>query len=120
MDLYSLLSFACDSLDGDSSSDRCSIGPLTGSYLPCRRSPRLLANGYYIWTEDSFLCDTDGNITLSPSQTSVMYKENSVRYVENITQKKQKSNPSTNLLIHSLVHPTGSQYCPRLWERTGQ
>ncbi|ELK38134.1 Leucine-rich repeat-containing protein 6 [Myotis davidii] len=55
--------------------------PLTGSYLPCRRSPRLLTNGYYIWTEDSFLCDRDGNITLSPSQTSVMYRENSVRWL---------------------------------------
>ncbi|XP_048796292.1 transmembrane protein 71 isoform X4 [Lagopus muta] len=30
-------------------------------------------------TEDSFLSDEDGNITLSPSQTSVTYKENSVR-----------------------------------------
>ncbi|XP_040551338.1 transmembrane protein 71 isoform X2 [Gallus gallus] len=30
-------------------------------------------------TEDSFLSDEDGNITLSPSQTSVTYKENLVR-----------------------------------------
>ncbi|XP_045037714.2 transmembrane protein 71 isoform X2 [Desmodus rotundus] len=89
-------SFACDSLDGDSSSDRCSIGPLTGSYLPCRRSPRLLANGYYIWTEDSFLCDTDGNITLSPSQTSVMYKENSVR----IFRKKKRTRRSFSSLFN--------------------
>ncbi|KAK1331881.1 hypothetical protein QTO34_007557 [Cnephaeus nilssonii] len=74
-------SFACDFLAGDSSFGCCSLDPLTGSYLPCRRSPRLLTNGYYIWTEDSFLCDRDGNITLSPSQTSVMYKENSVRAI---------------------------------------
>ncbi|XP_054446074.1 transmembrane protein 71 [Pteronotus mesoamericanus] len=72
-------SFACEFLDGDSSFDCCAIDPLTGSYLPCRRSPRLLTNGYYIWTEDSFLCDREGNITLNPSQTSVMYKENSVK-----------------------------------------
>ncbi|XP_019506820.1 PREDICTED: transmembrane protein 71 [Hipposideros armiger] len=70
-------SFACDFLHGDASFDCCSIDPLTG--LPCRRSPRLLTNGYYLWTEDSFLCDKDGNVTLSPSQTSVMYKENLVR-----------------------------------------
>jgi len=45
----------------------------------CRRSPRLLSNGYYIVTEDSFLSDEDGNITLTPSQTNVTYKENLVR-----------------------------------------
>uniref|UniRef100_A0A2I3GDJ4 Transmembrane protein 71 n=1 Tax=Nomascus leucogenys TaxID=61853 RepID=A0A2I3GDJ4_NOMLE len=73
-----LLSFTCDSLDGDHSFKCRSIDPLTGSHYTCRRSPRLLTNGYYIWTEDSFLCDKDGNITLNPSQTSVMYKENLV------------------------------------------
>ncbi|KAM5212078.1 transmembrane protein 71 isoform 1-T2 [Hipposideros larvatus] len=77
-------SFACDFLHGDASFDCCSIDPLTG--LPCRRSPRLLTNGYYLWTEDSFLCDKDGNVTLSPSQTSVMYKENLVR----IFRKKKR------------------------------
>ncbi|XP_037658794.1 transmembrane protein 71 isoform X2 [Choloepus didactylus] len=71
--------FTCDFPDGDSSFECCSIDPVTGFYLTCRRSPRLLTNGYYIWTEDSFLCDKDGNITLSPSQTSVTYKENLVR-----------------------------------------
>ncbi|PNI33635.1 TMEM71 isoform 5 [Pan troglodytes] len=71
-------SFTCDSLDGDHSFECGSIDPLTGSHYTCRRSPRLLTNGYYIWTEDSFLCDKDGNITLNPSQTSVMYKENLV------------------------------------------
>ncbi|PNJ09167.1 TMEM71 isoform 5 [Pongo abelii] len=71
-------SFTCDSLDGDHSFECRSIDPLTGSHYTCRRSPRLLTNGYYIWTEDSFLCNKDGNITLNPSQTSVMYKENLV------------------------------------------
>ncbi|KAI2551347.1 transmembrane protein 71, partial [Homo sapiens] len=66
-------SFTCDSLDGYHSFECGSIDPLTGSHYTCRRSPRLLTNGYYIWTEDSFLCDKDGNITLNPSQTSVMY-----------------------------------------------
>ncbi|XP_032981656.1 transmembrane protein 71 isoform X1 [Rhinolophus ferrumequinum] len=77
-------SFACDFLDGDVSFDCCSIDSLTG--LACRRSPRLLTNGYYLWTEDSFLCDKDGNITLSPPQTSVTYKENLVR----IFRKKKR------------------------------
>ncbi|KAM5313931.1 transmembrane protein 71 isoform 1-T8 [Glossophaga mutica] len=89
-------SFAWDFLDGDSSFDCCSTDPLTGSHLPCRRSPRLLTNGYYIWTEDSFLCDTDGHITLSPSQTSVMYKENSVR----IFRKKKRTRRSFSSLFN--------------------
>ncbi|XP_005354597.1 transmembrane protein 71 isoform X2 [Microtus ochrogaster] len=72
-------SFDCGFLDGESSFECCSIDPLTGSHYACRRSPRLLTNGYYIWTEDSFLCDADGHITLNPSHTSVMYKENLVR-----------------------------------------
>nr|XP_027806137.1 transmembrane protein 71 isoform X3 [Marmota flaviventris] len=72
-------SLAFDFLDGGSPFECCSIDPLTGSHYTCRRSPRLLTNGYYVWTEDSFLCDEDGNITLNPSQTTVMYKENLVR-----------------------------------------
>uniref|UniRef100_A0A5F9DG03 Transmembrane protein 71 n=1 Tax=Oryctolagus cuniculus TaxID=9986 RepID=A0A5F9DG03_RABIT len=79
-------SLSCDFLDGESSFKCCSTDPLTGSYYTCRRSPRLLTNGYYIWTEDSFHSDKDGNITLNPSQTSVMYKENLVR----IFRKKRK------------------------------
>ncbi|XP_025057880.1 protein tilB homolog isoform X4 [Alligator sinensis] len=66
-------------LDNETSYECCSINPLTGSFFTCRRSPRLLANGYYILTEDSFLADEDGNVTLTPSQTSVTYKENLVR-----------------------------------------
>ncbi|XP_054984228.1 transmembrane protein 71 [Sorex araneus] len=76
---YIFPSFVCDFLNSDSSYECCSIDPLTGSHFTCRRSPRLLTNGYYIWTEDSFLCDENGNVTLSPSQTSVLYKENLVR-----------------------------------------
>ncbi|NXY84400.1 TMM71 protein, partial [Alcedo cyanopectus] len=68
-------SYSCVFLDDDES---CSTDPLPGSPC-CRRSPRLLANGYYVVTEDSLLSDEDGNISLSPSQTSVTYKENLVR-----------------------------------------
>ncbi|XP_019678718.3 transmembrane protein 71 isoform X3 [Felis catus] len=84
------LTFACDFLDGDSSFEGCSAALLTGSHVTCRRSPRLLSNGYYVWTEDPFLCDKDGNITLSPPQASVLYKENLVR----IFRKKKRIRPS--------------------------
>ncbi|XP_078297741.1 transmembrane protein 71 isoform X6 [Panthera onca] len=83
-------SFACDFLDGDSSFEGCSAALLTGSHVTCRRSPRLLSNGYYVWTEDPLLCDKDGNITLSPPQASVLYKENLVR----IFRKKKRIRPS--------------------------
>ncbi|NXG26976.1 TMM71 protein, partial [Dromaius novaehollandiae] len=72
-------SYACALLDDETGDECCSINPLTGSPFTCRRSPRLLSNGYYILTEDSFLSDEEGNITLTPSQTSVTYKENLVR-----------------------------------------
>ncbi|XP_040586432.1 transmembrane protein 71 isoform X2 [Mesocricetus auratus] len=88
-------SFGCDFLDGEVSFECCSIDPLTGSHYVCRRSPRLLTNGYYIWTEDSFLCDPDGHITLNPSHTSVMYKENLVR----IFRKKKRTPRSLSSLL---------------------
>lgn len=79
-------SLTCDFLESDSSFECCSIDPLTGPHFTCRRSPRLLTNGYYVWTEDSFLWDKDGSMTLSPPQTSVLYKENLVR----IFRKKKR------------------------------
>ncbi|NWH66253.1 TMM71 protein, partial [Geococcyx californianus] len=72
-------SYSCAFLDDDPAYECCSTNPLTGFLSTCRRSPRLLSNGYYVLTEDSFLSDEEGNITLSPSQTSVTYKENLVR-----------------------------------------
>ncbi|KAM6125873.1 transmembrane protein 71 [Pterocles gutturalis] len=69
-------SYACAFLDDDPACECCSRNPLTGSPSPCRHSPRLLSNGYYILTEDSFLSNEGGNVTLTPSQT---YKENLVR-----------------------------------------
>ncbi|KAG8515491.1 Transmembrane protein 71, partial [Galemys pyrenaicus] len=94
-DVNSSSNFTCEYLDSDSSFECFYISPLTGSYLTCRRSPRLLSNGYYIWTENSFLCDKDGNITLSPSQTSVLYKENLVR----IFRKKKRIRRSFSSLF---------------------
>ncbi|NXK02385.1 TMM71 protein, partial [Herpetotheres cachinnans] len=72
-------SYARAFLDNDPAYEYGSTNPLAGSPSACRRSPRLLSNGYYILTEDSFLSDEEGNITLTPSQTSVTYKENLVR-----------------------------------------
>ncbi|NWV81827.1 TMM71 protein, partial [Dasyornis broadbenti] len=71
-------SCACAFLDNDLAYE-CSTSPLTGSLPTCRHSPRLLSNGYYVLTEDSFLPDKEGNITLTPSHSSVTYKENLVR-----------------------------------------
>ncbi|XP_032038696.1 transmembrane protein 71 isoform X2 [Aythya fuligula] len=81
-----LRSYACAFLADDTACGYCSTDPLRGSLFTCRRSPRLLSNGYYVLTEDSFLSDEEGNITLTPSQTSVTYKENLVR----IFRRKKK------------------------------
>uniref|UniRef100_A0A8B9YFB6 Transmembrane protein 71 n=1 Tax=Bos mutus grunniens TaxID=30521 RepID=A0A8B9YFB6_BOSMU len=91
-----LPSSVCDFLNGDSPFEGHSGDPLMDSPFTCRRSPRLLTNGYYIWTEDSFLCDEDGNITLSPSQTRVLYKENLVR----IFRKKRRIRRSFSSLFN--------------------
>ncbi|KFW06100.1 Transmembrane protein 71, partial [Fulmarus glacialis] len=72
-------SYASAFLDDDPAYECCSTNPLTSSLSTCRHSPRLLSNGYYVLTEDSFLSDEEGNVTLTPSQTSVTYKENLVR-----------------------------------------
>ncbi|XP_036418290.1 transmembrane protein 71 [Colossoma macropomum] len=73
----------CYSFDSSFLSDcsyECfSTNPVTGSVCVCRRSPRLLANGYYVLTEDSFDTDDQGNLTLTPTQTNISYKENLVR-----------------------------------------
>ncbi|CAN9503045.1 unnamed protein product [Ophioblennius macclurei] len=50
-----------------------------GQPCNCRRSGRLLTNGYYNVTQDSFSCDSEGNVSLSPCKAKVSYKENPVR-----------------------------------------
>lgn len=50
-----------------------------GAPCCCRRSPRLLTNGYYDVTEDSFCLDEDGNVSLTGCRANVSYKENLVR-----------------------------------------
>ncbi|NWV22287.1 TMM71 protein, partial [Origma solitaria] len=71
-------SCACTFLDDDPAYE-CCTDPLRVSLPTCRHSPRLLSNGYYVLTEDSFVSDEEGNVTLTPSHTSVTYKENLVR-----------------------------------------
>ncbi|XP_059841281.1 transmembrane protein 71 isoform X2 [Hypanus sabinus] len=56
----------------------CHLNLLGGSPCVCRRSPRLLTNGYYDVSEESFI-DEEGNITLTPSKINISYKENLVR-----------------------------------------
>ncbi|KAM3604513.1 uncharacterized protein V6R79_012235 [Siganus canaliculatus] len=76
-------SHGCHSLDtsllSPDSSYVCYSSVDGGDPCSCRRSPRLLTNGYYSVTEDSFSWDQDGNVSLTPCKTSVSYKENLVR-----------------------------------------
>uniref|UniRef100_A0ABM5GCS9 Transmembrane protein 71 isoform X1 n=2 Tax=Pogona vitticeps TaxID=103695 RepID=A0ABM5GCS9_9SAUR len=74
-----IISSCTNQLLDHEASYECSLNPCMECVLACRRSPRLLTNGYYILSEDSFLFDEDGNVTLSPSQTNVTYKEKIVR-----------------------------------------
>ncbi|XP_059502349.1 transmembrane protein 71 isoform X1 [Stegostoma tigrinum] len=61
------------------------LNPLSGSPCTCRRSPRLLTNGYYDLSEESFV-DEEGNLTFIPSKINISYKENLVR----IFRRKKK------------------------------
>ncbi|NXI27863.1 TMM71 protein, partial [Sterrhoptilus dennistouni] len=88
-------SCACAFLE-DHRAYECSTNPLTGSLPTCRHSPRLLSNGYYVLTEDSFLSDEEGNITLTPSHTSVTYKENLVR----VFRRRKKIHRSLDSLFN--------------------
>ncbi|KAM4557101.1 transmembrane protein 71 [Fundulus diaphanus] len=74
---------SCQSLDASllspDSSYVCFSSADAGAPCCCRRSPRLLTNGYYDVTEDSFCLDQDGNVSLTGCRASVSYKENLVR-----------------------------------------
>ncbi|KAM9718522.1 transmembrane protein 71 isoform 1-T2 [Menidia menidia] len=50
-----------------------------GAGCCCRRSPRLLTNGYYELTANSFCWDREGRPELSPCRPNRSYKENPVR-----------------------------------------
>ncbi|XP_071594515.1 transmembrane protein 71 isoform X2 [Heliangelus exortis] len=89
-------SYAPAFLDDDPVYECHSPYPLTGSLSLCRRSPRLLSNGYYILTEESFLSDEEGNVTLTPPQTNVTYKENLVR----VFRRRKKTRRSLSSLFN--------------------
>ncbi|XP_072266746.1 transmembrane protein 71 [Pyxicephalus adspersus] len=46
---------------------------------PCRHSPRLLSNGYYMFEDDTYNTDEEGNLSFSPTKCTISYKENTVR-----------------------------------------
>lgn len=64
----------------------------------CRRSPRLLTNGYYNVTQGSFTWDQDGNVSLTPGKTIVCYKENLVR----IFRRRRRPHSSLVSLLHDV------------------
>ncbi|XP_063780843.1 transmembrane protein 71 isoform X2 [Pseudophryne corroboree] len=64
---------------------------------PCRHSPRLLSNGYYTVDEDSLCWDDLGNLSITPTQYKVSYKENSVR----IFRKRRKPHAQRSLDLQS-------------------
>uniref|UniRef100_A0A8C5D196 Transmembrane protein 71 n=1 Tax=Gadus morhua TaxID=8049 RepID=A0A8C5D196_GADMO len=88
------------SLLSDDSSFSCySSNPAGGSPCSCRRSRRLLTNGYYVLGEDSVVWDDQGNISLTPSKTNVSYKENLVR----VFRRKRRSRRSLASLLSGVT-----------------
>ncbi|CAL8347462.1 unnamed protein product [Merluccius merluccius] len=95
---------SCQSLDLSLLSDDCSFScyssnPAGGSPCSCRRSRRLLTNGYYVLGEDSVSWDDEGNISLTPSKTNVSYKENLVR----VFRRKKRSRRSLASLLSGVT-----------------
>lgn len=69
-----------------------------GAPCCCRRSPRLLTNGYYDVTQGSFTWDQDGTVSLSPGKTSVCYKENLVR----VFRRRRRPHSALVSLLHDV------------------
>lgn len=82
----------------DTSYECFSTNPETGLVHVCRRSPRLLANGYYVLTEDSVVTNDQGNLTLMPTQTNISYKENLAR----IFRRRRKGRRSFATLLNGV------------------
>ncbi|XP_046733030.1 transmembrane protein 71 isoform X1 [Silurus meridionalis] len=79
----------------DASFECFSTNPEKGLVHVCRRSPRLLANGYYVLTEDSVVTDDQGNLTLTATETNISYKENLAR----IFRRRRKAKRSFATLL---------------------
>ncbi|XP_010890814.2 transmembrane protein 71 [Esox lucius] len=75
------------------------VNPVTGSPSSCRRSPRLLNNGYYVLTEDSYAWDDEGNVSLTPSKIKLSYKENLVR----IFRRRRKARRSLASMLSDMT-----------------
>ncbi|XP_056374623.1 transmembrane protein 71 [Hyla sarda] len=75
--------------------------PSSDNMSPCRHSLRLLSNGYYVCDEDSFCWDDLGNVSFSPTQCTVSYKENMVR----IFRKRRRTLVQRRLDLTSHGHP---------------
>ncbi|KAK1790648.1 hypothetical protein P4O66_014510 [Electrophorus voltai] len=109
---------ACYSFDtsffSDSSYECFSTNPVTGSVCVCRRSPRLLANGYYVLTEDSIGTDDEGNLTFTPTQTNISYKENLIR----IFRRRRKVRSSLASLLNDVSQSCQSWLGGSVFSRT--
>ncbi|XP_026169566.1 transmembrane protein 71 [Mastacembelus armatus] len=113
----------CQSLDlsllSPDSSYICYSSVDGGDPCCCRRSPRLLTNGYYTVTEDSFSWDDDGNVSLTPCKTSVSYKENLVR----VFRRRRRPRSSLARLLSDMTESCQSWLDQKVFRgvfRTGQ
>ncbi|XP_029309570.1 transmembrane protein 71 isoform X2 [Cottoperca gobio] len=114
---------SCQSLDlsllSPDSSYVCYSSVGGGDPCSCRRSPRLLTNGYYSVTEDSFSWDDDGNVSLTPCKTSVSYKENLVR----VFRRRRRPRGSLARLLSDVTESCQSWLDEKVFRgvfRTGQ
>ncbi|XP_074506101.1 transmembrane protein 71 [Sebastes fasciatus] len=114
---------SCHSLDlsllSPDSSYVCYSSVDGGDPCSCRRSPRLLTNGYYSVTEDSFSWDDDGNVSLTPCKTSVSYKENLVR----VFRRRRRPRSSLARLLSDVTESCQSWLDEKVFRgvfRTGQ
>lgn len=114
---------SCQSLDlsllSPDSSYVCYSAVDGGDPCCCRRSPRLLTNGYYSVTEDSFSWDDDGNVSLTPCKTSVSYKENLVR----VFRRRRRPRSSLASLLSDVTESCQSWLDEKVFRgvfRTGQ
>ncbi|XP_040912185.1 transmembrane protein 71 [Toxotes jaculatrix] len=114
---------SCQSLDlsllSPDSSYVCYSSADGGDPCCCRRSPRLLTNGYYSVTEDSFSWDEDGNVSLTPCKTNVSYKENLVR----VFRRRRRPRSSLARLLSDVTESCQSWLDEKVFRgvfRTGQ
>ncbi|XP_044075731.1 transmembrane protein 71 [Siniperca chuatsi] len=114
---------SCQSLDlsllSPDSSYVCYSSVEGGDPCSCRRSPRLLTNGYYSVTEDSFIWDDHGNVSLTPCKTNVSYKENLVK----VFRRRRRPRSSLARLLSDVTESCQSWLGEKVFRgvfRTGQ